>query len=66
MDQPLDGLTHLDAIAIMAQAHLELRHDPRASLREVAEAKRVLLKAEAYQLSLTQRNFDFTSCFDGD
>lgn len=64
MTQPLSGLTHLDAIGIMAAAHRDLREDPRSSSREIAEAKKVLLKAEAFQLSLTQTNFDFQTYLD--
>ena len=51
MTHPLHGFTHLDAIGILAQAHLELRQDSRSSLRELSEASQVLRKAEEFQLT---------------
>ena len=64
MTHPLHGFTHLDAIGILAQAHLELRQDSRSSLRELSEASQVLRKAEEFQFSLTQNHFDFTGCYE--
>ena len=63
MDPSLGEFTHLDAIGIMAAAHLQLQQDPRCTLRELSEAGRILKKAEDYQFSLTVKHFDF-SCFD--
>lgn len=61
MTHPLSDLTHLDAIGVMAEAHQQLQSDPNSTLRELAEARRVLRKAEAFQFSLTPDNFDFSS-----
>lgn len=55
----LEQLTHLDAIGIMAKARHELRDDKTATTAELAEATRLLKKASAFQLSLTQPGFDF-------
>jgi hypothetical protein len=55
----LEQLTHLDAIGVMATARHELREDKTATKAELAEATRLLRKASAFQLSLTQPGFDF-------
>jgi hypothetical protein len=55
----LEQFTHLDAIGIMATARHELREDKATTKAELAEATRLLKKAAAFQLSLTQPGFDF-------
>jgi len=59
MTEGLEDLTHLDAIGIMATAYARLAKDPTTTKRELREAMRVLHKAEAYQLSLTDDDFTF-------
>lgn len=59
MAEELSDLTHLDAIGIMANAYARLAKDPTTPKGELREAMRVLHKAEAYQLSLTDDNFTF-------
>lgn len=55
----LEQLTHLDAIGIMATARHRLREDKTATRQDLAEATRLLKKASAFQLSLTNPGFDF-------
>lgn len=59
MTHPLSDFTHLDAIGVLAEAHIELKQDPTSTLREIAEARKTLLKAEAFQFSLTPKHFNF-------
>jgi hypothetical protein len=60
MTEGLQDLTHLDAIGIMANAYARLVKDPTSTKEELREAMRVLSKATAYQLSLTDDKYTFT------
>ena len=64
MSNSLGDLTHLDAIGIMADARHLLLANPRSTSREIAEATRVLKKAEQYQLSLTTNSYDYSSWYE--